>query len=242
MPLLPFLAKAGKAVGGALPIVGPLIQSAIDAKQSRRNVDKTIQHQKELQEYQYSKDLEMWEKGNIYNSPTEQMARLRKAGLNPNMVYGTGTVTGNTATNLPKYSAPRPDYTSRKPPIDLMPAMGMYQQMRMNDAQVDLLRSKKQNEDITQAMNIARLPGIKGSSKLKWELSKYATNMAFQQNRKLTWEAGLALMKRKIGGEQWKQNQTRTNIMRIDENWLQTMKQNQIGRTLIPLLRMFLNR
>lgn len=31
---------------------------------------------------------DMWEKSNAYNSPEQQMARLKEAGLNPNMMYG----------------------------------------------------------------------------------------------------------------------------------------------------------
>lgn len=34
--------------------------------------------------------LEDWERQNTYNSPAAQMARLKAAGLNPNLVYGSG--------------------------------------------------------------------------------------------------------------------------------------------------------
>ena len=47
----------------------------------------------------------MWERANLYNEPSSQMDRLRKAGLNPNLVYGSGKVTGNVASQLPKYQA-----------------------------------------------------------------------------------------------------------------------------------------
>lgn len=44
----------------------------------------------------------MWNLQNEYNSPTQQMARIRAAGLNPNLVYGNG-VTGNSAGSTPQY-------------------------------------------------------------------------------------------------------------------------------------------
>lgn len=36
--------------------------------------------------------LDFWNMQNSYNSPQEQMARLQKAGLNPQLVYGQGAV------------------------------------------------------------------------------------------------------------------------------------------------------
>jgi hypothetical protein len=46
-----------------------------------------------------------WNRNNAYNDPTAQMQRLRKAGLNPNMIYGASpsSATGNSGAP----SAPR---------------------------------------------------------------------------------------------------------------------------------------
>lgn len=52
---------------------------------------------------QYNYQMAMWEANNAYNTPAEQMKRLREAGLNPNLVYGGGSAT-HTATMA---SAPR---------------------------------------------------------------------------------------------------------------------------------------
>ncbi len=41
-------------------------------------------------------DMYTWDLANQYNNPKSQMARLKAAGLNPNLVYGSGNVTGNT--------------------------------------------------------------------------------------------------------------------------------------------------
>lgn len=40
-------------------------------------------------------DKKALQKQNEYNSPASQMNRLQQAGLNPNLVYGGGNVTGN---------------------------------------------------------------------------------------------------------------------------------------------------
>lgn len=41
-------------------------------------------------------DMYTWDLANKYNDPKAQMERLKAAGLNPNLVYGSGNVTGNT--------------------------------------------------------------------------------------------------------------------------------------------------
>lgn len=38
-----------------------------------------------------------WDMQNAYNSPTQQMQRLREAGLNPHLIYGSGGATSNAA-------------------------------------------------------------------------------------------------------------------------------------------------
>lgn len=57
--------------------------------------------QKSLNEEAFNQNLRMWNLQNAYNDPVAQMQRLSKAGLNPNLVYGGGNVTGNTTSNYP---------------------------------------------------------------------------------------------------------------------------------------------
>lgn len=51
---------------------------------------KTRKFAKEQYERQRQDALADWTRQNEYNSPQSQMARLREAGLNPNLVYGKG--------------------------------------------------------------------------------------------------------------------------------------------------------
>ena len=44
-----------------------------------------------------AKAMQAWQIANDYNHPIQQMERLKAAGLNPNLVYGSGSVTGNTS-------------------------------------------------------------------------------------------------------------------------------------------------
>lgn len=111
------------------------------------NTDKTIEANKNLSEYAYSKDLQMWNLANQYNSPTSQMARFKEAGLNPNLIYGQGSA-GN-ASQLPKYQAPRAEYSYQT--MKALPVLGAYQSLQRNKAQIDLI---KEQTDYTRSKNI----------------------------------------------------------------------------------------
>ena len=95
MSILPAI----KAVASIANAGVPLINQALENRSASK-----------LADYQYNKDLEMWNRGNAYNAPEAQMERLKKAGLNPNLVYGSGSVSGNTTGQLPKYQAPQMKY------------------------------------------------------------------------------------------------------------------------------------
>lgn len=129
----------GSGLIGALIGAGTAIYTANVAKQ---NTNKTIAANKAQSEYAYSKDLEMWNRQNDYNSPEAQMARLKAAGLNPNMIYGSGANTGNAST-LPKYNAPTLQYNYQ--PIDIPSVLGAYQNFRIQQAQLDNVRAQTEN-------------------------------------------------------------------------------------------------
>lgn len=70
-----------------VPTLGGIANSAINAIVGQNQSKSLMRYQAQLQQ-------KMIDQANQYNSPVEQMARLRQAGLNPNLVYGSG-VAGN---------------------------------------------------------------------------------------------------------------------------------------------------
>jgi len=132
--------------------VSGIAQGAINAIQSRRNTDKTIKANKQMAEYQYNKDLEMWQRQNEYNNPASQMFRLKEAGLNPNMVYGNKGVTGNTSSQMPKYQAPRLDYNYQPVVQNLPSVLSGFQDYALKQATIDNVR--EQNKVIRETANI----------------------------------------------------------------------------------------
>lgn len=171
------------------PLIAPLIaagaglaQGGLDALTARGNVNRTIQANREMADYAYSKDVdmltrqqqyarEMWDFNNQYNAPGMQMQRLKEAGLNPNLVYGNGaTATSGGQVQMsssPKYNAPTAHY-EYKNPFNLTGMIASYQDLAMRQAQVDNV--KAQTDAVrTQTINerirsgILELQGKQGS-------------------------------------------------------------------------------
>ena len=114
----------------------------INQRQQRKANRETIKANKELAEYSYSKDLEMWNRQNEYNAPTSQMQRYTAAGLNPNMIYDSGGSAGNSSS-MPNYEPPNVEY--RNPALDLTGTLSQYQDFQLKQAQIDNLKAAEEN-------------------------------------------------------------------------------------------------
>jgi len=168
--------NTGSYVQGA----GALIGAGLGAYTSISNTNKTIAANKEQAKYAYSKDLEMWNRMNAYNTPAMQMQRLKAAGLNPNLVYGSGTKTGNTQ-QMPKYNAPRIDYNYQVPP--LTGVLTAYQDYNMKNAQVDNIRAHENQmvqETANKVIQGALLRTTLGQKKFDLQLDQDTRKYQFQ--------------------------------------------------------------
>ncbi|QCS36431.1 minor capsid protein [Capybara microvirus Cap3_SP_374] len=58
----------------------------------------TNRYNQELARLQNQMNIDQWNRENVYNSPQAQMARMKEAGLNPNLIYG------NINTDTPQLS------------------------------------------------------------------------------------------------------------------------------------------
>lgn len=158
------------AVGAAIiDGLGSIVGSAIGAGAQRQANIQNMQLAKYQNNWQtaenekaYARSVEMWNMQNQYNSPTAQMSRLRQAGLNPNLVYGSG-VTGNSAGSAPQYQPAKIQRATMEPyrgwNLGLSDAASMYMAMRQNKAQVENMEA--QNKLIKEQ---ARTEGIRQSN------------------------------------------------------------------------------
>lgn len=97
---------------GAIPIAGSLLSGVSQMFTNAAN----RRWQQRMYDQQRSDALADWRMQNEYNSPMQQMLRLKEAGLNPNLVYGQGSVannaTGVRASAAPPGNAQSPDFGS----------------------------------------------------------------------------------------------------------------------------------
>ena len=105
-------------------------------------------------------NVEFWNMQNAYNTPKQQMARLKDAGLNPNLIYGSGSAnTGVAGSIAPSKAAP---YNIQNP-IPLQAAL--------LQSQIDLNNSNA-NKNNVQADSVGGLlPGRKEELRFKNELA-----------------------------------------------------------------------
>lgn len=102
--------------------------------------------------------IKNWNLQNEYNSPTSQMNRLREANLNPNLVYGNGTV-ANSAT-APDTGKPMA-WTPQAPKANLGQVAGdainTHFNVQERTQSIDLL--KRQNTIMDEEIRLKRLEG-----------------------------------------------------------------------------------
>lgn len=98
----------------------------------------------------YNREVALWSMNNEYNTPAAQVQRLKDAGLNPALIYGTGSsvATGNSkgAAHAPQASTPS------RPNIDFLSALSMGQDIKMKQAQTANI--ERQNEVIQRKLDI----------------------------------------------------------------------------------------
>ena len=157
----------GAIIGGLGSLAGSMIGANAQRQANIQNMQ-LAKYQNNWQtaenEKAYARSVEMWNMQNAYNAPTAQMSRLRQAGLNPNLVYGSG-VTGNSAGSAPQYQPAKIQRATMEPyrgwNLGLSDAASMYMAMRQNKAQVEnmeaqnkLIKEQARTEGIRQG-NIA---------------------------------------------------------------------------------------
>lgn len=117
---------------------------------------------KDLMKYQFDLNQQAIAAQNEYNTPANQMKRLEAAGLNPNLVYGSG-VDGNQS------SAPSVSQANRR--VDLGNPLGdayqAYIQGRANQAAVENTRQGTEESKARTLRTSAETLGILNDNKYK---------------------------------------------------------------------------
>lgn len=169
----------GALIAGGASLLGSVLGSRSQSKTNQKNME-LARYQNEWQaqenEKAYQRNLQMWNLQNEYNSPTQQMARLRSAGLNPNLVYGSG-VTGNSAGSTPQYQPAdikRAELSSyRGWNQGLSDAVSKFLAFRFNRAQIENMEAQNKlinQQTATEATKQANI--VSSTARSEFDLSQ----------------------------------------------------------------------
>jgi len=116
---------------GALGAIGSSIFGNIGAKKRQQAAD--------------AQNIKFWKMQNAYNTPAKQMERLQKAGLNPNLIYGSGSANTGVAGSIAA-SKPAPYNIQNPTPAAINGALVQSQIGVNNSNQIKNLASAAQSE------------------------------------------------------------------------------------------------
>lgn len=176
-------------IGGVISGVGSLLGGLGSSAMNNKAVKDTNKANMEIAKYQaqwqqqenekaYQRSLNMWNLQNEYNSPTQQMARIRAAGLNPNLVYGNG-VTGNSSGSTPQYEPAKfnaPTMQSyRGWNLGISDAISQFLAYRTAKAQVDNMEAQNsliRQQTATEATKQANIAASTSRSEFDLNMAK----------------------------------------------------------------------
>lgn len=119
----------GAGAGGLLSGAGNVVSTVLANRANRK-----------LAEYSYEQQRQMIAEQNAYNSPVQQMARYAEAGLNPNLIYGSGQASAGNQSQIAKYDAPRMD----APNVELGVTGALQMALAYRQAEADIALKQEQ--------------------------------------------------------------------------------------------------
>jgi hypothetical protein len=214
MPFVDALIGAAGAVGGSL----------LSNSGSRRSQDRADKY-----------NLQQWHRQNAYNDPSAQMGRLKNAGLNPNLIYGTPSAAsvGNADKVQPSKAAP---YSMESPIADIQ----KYANTQQQNAQTDNLKSQNDvivQDSILRVAQIAQIGLTSDNQKIRNEfapeLYKSSAQAATEQLRNLEQQT--------IGGtiDNYVKDQTSKNRIKTIYYAMESAKKSLHGKELDNQMKKF---
>lgn len=226
------------ALAGAIPMVGGIISGLINnSNQDQVNASNQafqLAQQQQIEAY----NTAQWNAQNAYNSPEEVMQRYEDAGLNPNLIYGSGSGTGNLA-EMPQ-PAPRVEFVAQAHPnFDLGTAAAQSVQAYNNTVstvnQGNLVKQQSINVAQNTALQAAQEININADTGLKdnQEAAQLISNLYSGDSMK----ANIALMKAQtqlvLTNQQTAQLMQQPNLVTALQNITNMQENNQLTQAQI---------
>lgn len=203
----------GGLIGAAGNVIGGLLDFGAN-KQANKQA-------KELAKYQYDLNMQAWREQTDYNKPINQIARLKEAGLNPQLAYGNGTQAGN-ASPAPGYQAPSiQKYTGAQQAFQgaTQAAVSIYNTMLAAKKQKEELKLMAAQTDYQKELkNKAALEGLyilskKGGQDISNELASFQRSV---QNERYEREIEQWNMEQELRKSQFQLNAAQINHLNAD--------------------------
>lgn len=135
----------GNKLNGFGNIGGSIASAAINAglgiyslHQQKKENEKTREYNLKLAQMQNQWNVEQWQRENDYNLPANQVARLKAAGLNPDLLYGGGV--DNTSATSPQMTAGAAGAPMDWSSLANLSPVNSYLDAQLKQAQLDNLR------------------------------------------------------------------------------------------------------
>lgn len=145
-----------------VPLATSLMNNLFQSSANKRNAALYRQYldwQRESQVMSQNYNTMMWHMNNRYNSPANQMALLRQAGLNPNLMYG-GFQGNSQAPSSPSQSASAPGNIYNPLSMSLGNPVETYmaeRQLSMQERTTDLMNTKQSLENQKLEFEVSKL-------------------------------------------------------------------------------------
>lgn len=175
-------------IAAGASLVGSAINKSSQSSANKQNL--------ELARYQNNWNLQQWNRENDYNSPIQQMLRLKQAGLNPNLVYGNGTTTQSASSpraadmRVAPYLGASQDLTSAANVA--LNTQNVARQNELAKAQADYVRQQTITEGQRQSQIALSNSRSEIDLSIARELEKYSIEAGKENLRKLRSEANIS--------------------------------------------------
>lgn len=149
----------GLTLAGATALAGGVsaLSNVIGGWLGHNDVRSTNDTNLKIARESFDNNVKMWQLENEYNTPENQMARYKEAGLNPNLMFGS--VSPGNASNAPQLASPRMDSSAGVIQAAATNVGNTLMQTAMQRAQIDNMQADSELKR-SQANTESHRPGL----------------------------------------------------------------------------------
>lgn len=198
-------AGTGAVVGSSFGPLGAVIGSALNGLISLGATAAQNWYNRKQVDKQWKRELQQWERENAYNDPSAQMARLKAAGLSPNLMYADANG-ANTSASSPSASFQQSG--------DIEPGIiSAYQSLAGLKNQTDQTSSNIALQDSQRILNnmSAMTEGAKADNYIQDTLNKLVQNRGYELDNELK----SRLQDYQVSSLMWQNELNKMNMLKL---------------------------